>query len=381
MRVVAVRHDHQRVRLCQALQRLGDTGVRAPGGDALVHRPRVALAVLQAEPAHGALHGPGDDLVERLVLAHALVDPVRLAGLQELVGDLGRQPVAQDLTDRVVDAELDQRSVHVERHELRLDVESHESSWCSGQSRPCSALVDCRPYVYCGRLSTMYGRRPRLHCPVLGSRPAGLPSPCEEHEMKFTSYWLDTAPQGSPERSQTTVEGRTDVAVVGGGLTGVVAALHLARRGAKVELFEQHTVGFGASGRNGGMATTGMSIGIRDAVAKLGFDTAAAAVPHLRRGDRPDREAGDGGGHRLRLRTPRQAEPRFEAGALPGFREDPRAVDHAPGSGDPAGPEGRAASRDRVATFSTAEWSTRRAPVSTSASTSGDSARPPSARA
>jgi glycine/D-amino acid oxidase-like deaminating enzyme len=94
--------------------------------------------------------------------------------------------------------------------------------------------------------------------------------------MKFMSYWLDTAPKGSAERSTTTVEGRTDVAVVGGGLTGVVAALHLARSGAKVDLFEQSTVGFGASGRNGGMATTGMSIGIRDAVDKLGFDKAAS---------------------------------------------------------------------------------------------------------
>jgi glycine/D-amino acid oxidase-like deaminating enzyme len=93
--------------------------------------------------------------------------------------------------------------------------------------------------------------------------------------MKFTSYWLDTAPKGSPERSKTTVDGRTEVAVVGGGLTGVVAALHLARKGAKVDLFEQHTVGFGASGRNGGMATTGLSIGIRQAVEKLGFDRAA----------------------------------------------------------------------------------------------------------
>src|SRR5688572_3853481 len=92
--------------------------------------------------------------------------------------------------------------------------------------------------------------------------------------MKLTSYWLDTAPTGSLERSKTSVEGGTEVAVIGGGLTGVVAALHLARRGAKVDLFEQDTVGFGASGRNGGMATTGMSIGIRDAVAKLGFDTA-----------------------------------------------------------------------------------------------------------
>ena len=94
--------------------------------------------------------------------------------------------------------------------------------------------------------------------------------------MKFSSYWLDTAPEGSLERSKTSVEGGTEVAVIGGGLTGVVAALHLARRGANVHLFEQHTVGFGASGRNGGMATTGMSIGIRDAVAKMGFDKAAS---------------------------------------------------------------------------------------------------------
>ena len=48
--------------------------------------------------------------------------------------------------------------------------------------------------------------------------------------MKFTSYWLDTAPKGSPERSETTVEGATEVAVIGGGLTGVVAALHDQRR-------------------------------------------------------------------------------------------------------------------------------------------------------
>ena len=142
--------------------------------------------------------------------------------------------------------------------------------------------------------------------------------------MKFTSYWLDTAPKGSLERSETTVDGRTDVAVIGGGLTGVVAALHLARRGAKVHLFEQHTVGFGASGRNGGMATTGMSIGIRDAVAKLGFETRSAAVRRLHRGDRPDREAGDRGGHRLRLRTHRQAQPRDQARALPGIRRRPQ---------------------------------------------------------
>ena len=91
--------------------------------------------------------------------------------------------------------------------------------------------------------------------------------------MKFTPYWLDTAPQG-PDRSRTEIGGHADVAIVGAGLTGLSAALHLARKGADVQVFEQETVGWGASGRNGGMATGGLGIGLRDAIARYGFDTA-----------------------------------------------------------------------------------------------------------
>jgi glycine/D-amino acid oxidase-like deaminating enzyme len=93
--------------------------------------------------------------------------------------------------------------------------------------------------------------------------------------MKFTPYWLDTSPQG-PDRTRTEVGGDTDVAVVGAGLTGLSAALHLARKGAKVSVFEKETVAWGASGRNGGMATPGLAIGFRAAVAKYGFPTASA---------------------------------------------------------------------------------------------------------
>jgi glycine/D-amino acid oxidase-like deaminating enzyme len=95
--------------------------------------------------------------------------------------------------------------------------------------------------------------------------------------MKFTPYWLDTAPQG-PDRSRTEIGGDVDVAIVGAGLTGLSAALHLARKGAKVEVFERETVAFGASGRNGGMCTTGLSIGFRDAIARYGFETARASI-------------------------------------------------------------------------------------------------------
>jgi len=48
-----------------------------------------------------------------------------------------------------------------------------------------------------------------------------------------------------------------DVCVVGGGYTGLSAALHLARGGARVVLLEADTIGFQASGRNGGQIHSG----------------------------------------------------------------------------------------------------------------------------
>lgn len=48
-----------------------------------------------------------------------------------------------------------------------------------------------------------------------------------------------------------------DVAIIGGGITGVSAALHLAERGYKVALLEAQQIGWGASGRNGGQVLPG----------------------------------------------------------------------------------------------------------------------------
>lgn len=50
---------------------------------------------------------------------------------------------------------------------------------------------------------------------------------------------------------------RADVCVVGGGYTGLSAALHLAEAGLDVVLLEAHRAGFGASGRNGGQLGSG----------------------------------------------------------------------------------------------------------------------------
>jgi len=51
---------------------------------------------------------------------------------------------------------------------------------------------------------------------------------------------------------------KVDICVIGGGYTGLSAALHLAGRGAKVALVEAETIGFAASGRNGGQIHTGL---------------------------------------------------------------------------------------------------------------------------
>src|SRR4051812_18490418 len=48
---------------------------------------------------------------------------------------------------------------------------------------------------------------------------------------------------------------QADVVVVGGGYTGLSAALALAARGERAIVLEASTVGWGASGRNGGVVS------------------------------------------------------------------------------------------------------------------------------
>lgn len=51
---------------------------------------------------------------------------------------------------------------------------------------------------------------------------------------------------------------RASIAIIGGGFTGLSAALHLAEQGADVVVLEAHEPGWGASGRNGGQVNPGL---------------------------------------------------------------------------------------------------------------------------
>jgi len=66
----------------------------------------------------------------------------------------------------------------------------------------------------------------------------------------------------------------TDVAVVGGGLAGLSAALELRERGFDVRLLEAREIGWGASGRNGGQAIHGLACDQAVIEAQLGLDDA-----------------------------------------------------------------------------------------------------------
>jgi gamma-glutamylputrescine oxidase len=65
-----------------------------------------------------------------------------------------------------------------------------------------------------------------------------------------------------------------DVAIIGGGISGVSAALHLAERGYSVALLEAEHIGWGASGRNGGQALPGFGASEMKMKALVGPDRA-----------------------------------------------------------------------------------------------------------
>jgi glycine/D-amino acid oxidase-like deaminating enzyme len=92
-------------------------------------------------------------------------------------------------------------------------------------------------------------------------------------------YWLDRLPPRRPEPPlRGTVD--ADLAIVGGGFTGLWAALHAKADDPtrEVVVVEADTVGFGASGRNGGFLVGSLTHGIENGLARF-----ASEMPVLER--------------------------------------------------------------------------------------------------
>ena len=89
------------------------------------------------------------------------------------------------------------------------------------------------------------------------------------------SYYAATA---TPFAPCPTLEGEVDadLVVVGGGCTGLSAALHAAQAGLSVVVLEGGRIGWGASGRNGGQMIPGLRKGAAELVALYGRERAKA---------------------------------------------------------------------------------------------------------
>ena len=98
------------------------------------------------------------------------------------------------------------------------------------------------------------------------------PAPSYYAASTATSATLEAATR--THRETLRGEHRVDVAVVGGGIAGCSAALHLAKRGYRVALLEAHVVGYGASGRSGGQTIFGLAASQKSLIAQVGRDDA-----------------------------------------------------------------------------------------------------------
>jgi len=91
--------------------------------------------------------------------------------------------------------------------------------------------------------------------------------------MNQQIYWHTTV--NMPDDSNLTpLPEKVDVAVIGGGFTGLSAARTLAKRGVTVAVLEANTIGWGASSRNGGMTLTGLKPSMQTVFKRYGRDLA-----------------------------------------------------------------------------------------------------------
>jgi len=97
-----------------------------------------------------------------------------------------------------------------------------------------------------------------------------------EQKLIQNSYYRESANE-QPQYPRLEGETEVDVCVVGAGLAGLSAAIELADRGYSVLVLEAETVGWGASGRNGGQIIAGLACEQSVIENALGFEAARQA--------------------------------------------------------------------------------------------------------
>ena len=96
------------------------------------------------------------------------------------------------------------------------------------------------------------------------------------------SIWNTTAVETEPSQNSA-VEGQVDVAIVGGGFTGLSTALHCAEKGLSCHVLEASQIGFGGSGRNVGLVNAAAWLPPQDVRKILGEDDGDRFISHVSR--------------------------------------------------------------------------------------------------
>ena len=97
--------------------------------------------------------------------------------------------------------------------------------------------------------------------------------------MKAEPYWWEAARPEAPSPEPLPAE--VDVAVIGSGITGLAAALDLARGGRSVVVLDRDAIGSGASTRNAGYLGRTLKHGFGDIMAAHGLERAIAVYREM----------------------------------------------------------------------------------------------------
>ena len=96
-------------------------------------------------------------------------------------------------------------------------------------------------------------------------------------DTRFHPWWWETAPR--PARADRPLSRSVDILIIGSGITGLHAALVLARRGREVAVVDTGALGHGASSRNGGQVGTGnQRFRVAELIRRYGQDRARALI-------------------------------------------------------------------------------------------------------